>query len=205
MFCSSSYIEFVSQANLIITPRLCSISLLHSFVELSITNCAEKLLHWGRSQCTSWQYRHQWKSEKWKSELWTWHALWKSTLGEIVGVIIIGDIAFGCPSKCIFVSLHTSTFVFSYYYRCIIEGGIIAACVQSQAERISSPSTPQITSKAKLLYWTSTALSFIVKMIMINRVFFHPSLTCRLWIYGDDDENKEFSSQAPSQPLNISP
>ena len=133
-------------------PGLCSISLLHSFVELSITNCAEKLLHWGRSQCTSWQYRHQWKSEKWKSELWTWHALWKSTLGEIVGIIIIGDIACVCPSKCIFVSLHTSTFVFSYYYRCIIEGGIIAACVQSQAERISSPSTPRITYGKITLY-----------------------------------------------------
>ena len=78
-------------------------------------------------------------------------------LVKLKGVIIIGGIACVCPSKCIFVSLHTSTFVFSYYYRCIIEGGIIAACVQSQAERISSPSTPQITSKAKLLYWTSTS------------------------------------------------
>ena len=152
MFCSSSYIEFVSQANLIITPPL-----LHFTAALFCRALDYKLRRKLAELRPITVHKLVISSpvKKWKSELWTWHALWKSTLGEIVGVIIIGGIAFGCPSKCIFVSLHTSPFVYSYYYRCIIEGGIIAACVQSQAERISSPSTPQITSKAKLLYWTS--------------------------------------------------
>ena len=150
MFCSSSYIEFVSQANLIIT-----LPLLHFTAALFYPALDYKLRRKIAAPRPITVHKLTISSpvKKWKSELWTWHALWKSTLGEIVGVIINGGIAFVCPSK--FVSLHTSTFVYSYYYRCIIEGGIIAACVQSQAERISSPSTPQITSKAKLLYWTS--------------------------------------------------
>ena len=155
MFCSSSYIEFVSQANLIITPPLLhfTAALFCRALDYKLRRKIAALRPITVHKLTISSLVKKWNSERVKE--WTWRVLWNSTLGEVVGVMIIGGIAFVCPSKCIFVSLHTSTFVYSYYYRCIIEGGIIAACVQSQAERISSPSTPQITSKAKLLYWMS--------------------------------------------------
>ena len=74
-------------------PFHCCTLLSSSRLQIAQKNCCTEADHSAQiGNIVTSEKVKKWKSDRVKE--WTWRALWKSTLGEIVGVIIIGGIAF---------------------------------------------------------------------------------------------------------------